>query len=449
MKFIQYVDRFFGIRQSGSSFALETRAGLTTFVTMAYILFVNPSILSQAISIPSPNLTAQLLTTTALAAAIGTWLMAFIARYPFALAPGMGTNAYFAFSVVLGMHVPWQTALGAVFISGILFILLSLFRIREMVVRIFPESLRHATTAGIGFFLALLGLENAGLIVKHETTLVSMGNITTPNCIVSLFGLLLTTILLVRKVRGAIFIGIAATTLFAILGKFPIFDGQVFRGLPTSFIQAPQWPKDLLFAMDLRGSLELGILGIVFVFLFVDFFDTAGTLIALSQSTNFDKTGQGLKRTTQAFLADAIATTIGAALGTSTTTCFMESAAGVEDGGKTGFTAFVVGVLFFLSIFFWPMLALVPKVSTAPALILIGFMMVACVRLIPWDDWQSAIPAFLTLFLIPMSFSIANGISFGILSYVLIRLFTGKIRETPFLLYLIAVLLILRFVYLS
>ncbi len=280
------IDQFFGIRSSGSSFTTEARAGVTTFVTMAYILFVNPSILGQAVRVDGVDLAAQLLVTTALVSGIGSWLMAFVARYPFALAPGMGTNAYFAFAVVLGLGIPWQIALGAVFVSGVLFLILSLLRIRETIVRIFPHSLKLATTVGMGLFLALLGLENSGLIVKHDVTLVTLGNLRTPESLVSLFGLVLTMILLVRRIRGAILIGILATTAFALLGQFPLYNGSAFSGWSGSLLQLPPWPKDLFLALDIRGSLNWEYASIIFIFLFVGFFDTAGALVGLSQASD-------------------------------------------------------------------------------------------------------------------------------------------------------------------
>ncbi|MBB6096649.1 AGZA family xanthine/uracil permease-like MFS transporter [Deinobacterium chartae] len=445
-----FLERYFGIAASGSTVGREIRAGLTTFLTMSYILFVNPDILSQAIRVP--NAFAQLLFATAIAAAIGSIMMGLVARYPFALAPGMGLNAYFAFSVVIGQGVPWQVALGAVFIEGLLFLALSFGGIRQAIITSLPNNLKFATSAGIGLFLAIIGLKNAGIVVDNPSTLVALGALTTPSVLIALFGLLVTAVLMVRRVPGAILFGIVGATLLAIITRAPVYAGPegkmvAFAGLNGSPVQLPVFPTDLFLAMDLQGALGLGILGIVFTFLFVSIFDTAGTLVGLSAKAGYLDEKGNLPRANQAFATDAIATSAGAAFGTSTTTAYVESASGIEEGGRTGLTAVVVGVLFLLALFLWPLAAAVPSAATAPALILVGALMASNLRLIEWDDYADAIPAFLTVALMPLTYSIANGISFGIISYAAIRLFSGRGRQVHWVMYLLAALLLVRYIW--
>lgn len=447
--FIKAVDNYFGISSSTSSYKQELRAGITTFVTMAYILFVNPQILGNAIQLPGANGFAQLLTATALAAGIGSILMGILARYPFALAPGMGLNAYFAFSVVIGQKIEWQVALGAVFISGTIFCILSVVRIREMIINAIPKDLKVATAAGIGLFLAILGLKNAGIVVDNPATLVGLGSMTSAPAAIALFGLLITAILLVRNIRGAILIGIILSTILAIATGAAVFQGKAFGGFTGGFIQAPAWPSDLFFSFDLVAAINFGVLGIVFTFLFVDLFDTAGTLMGLADTAGYlDKQGR-LPRASHAFFSDAVATMFGSILGTSTTTTYIESAAGINDGGRTGITSIVVGLLFLLSIFFWPLIGAVPAAATAPALILVGALMMMGVGKIEWKNYSVAIPSFLTLIGMPLTFSIANGVSFGIVSYVAIKLLSGKPKEVNWLMYILAALLIIRFIYIA
>ncbi len=438
------VDKIFQIRASRSSPLIEVRAGLTTFVTMSYILLVNPLILGQAI--PIEGIFPQLLTSTALVSGVGCWLMAFLARSPFALAPGMGMNSYFALSLVLGLGVPWQTALGAVFISGALFVLLSLFRIREVLTQMIPDNLKYASSAGLGLFLAMIGLQNAGIIVKHEHTLVTLGDLHSPATFVALIGLVATLIFLAFRWRGAIVLGIVLATAFAILAQMPVYGGRPFAGFSDGWLRFPQMPKDLWLSLDLKSALTWEMSGVIATFIFMLFFDTAGSLVGLSQLAGFPlQKDSHDKRMRRAFLSDALATTLGSLLGVSPSTCFMESATGIKEGGRTGLTAFTVGTLFFLSLFFWPLAGVVSKAATAPALIVIGSFMMASIRSVDWDDITSSFPAFLTLLMIPLTFSIANGVSFGILSYVLLKVCTGRYREVSILLYLFAALLTLRF----
>ncbi|MFT7624276.1 MAG: AGZA family xanthine/uracil permease-like MFS transporter [Myxococcota bacterium] len=430
--------------------SVEVRAGFTTFLTMAYILFVNPSILGNAIVIPGVDVGPQLLSATALAAGIGSIVMGLWARYPFALAPGMGLNAYFAFSVVLGQGIAWQAALGAVFLSGICFLVLSLVGVRELVVNAIPAPLQSAIACGIGAFLAFIGLQQGGIIVADPNTLVTLGNPATAGPALTIGGVILVAVLQARGIRGGVLLGIAAISALAIVTGAAVFQGQPFGGFTHGVVQAPVWPTDLFLALDIPGALDIGFFGIVFVFLFVDFFDTAGTLIGLSQRAPQLTDDQGrLERATQAFGSDAIATACGALLGTSTTTSYIESAAGIEEGGRTGTTALVVGALFFLSLFLWPLAGAVPAVATAPALIVVGALMMRGASDIAWTQPEVAVPAFLTIVGMPFSFSIATGISLGLISWVVIHAGVGKARQVHWLLWLLSALLVARFIWLA
>ena len=432
--------------------AVEVRAGTTTFLTMAYILFVNPAILGAAITIDGVNLQPQLMSATALAAAIGSMVMGLWARLPFALAPGMGLNAYFAYTVVLGQHIPWQTALGAVFISGLCFLVLSLIGVRQVVVRAIPQPLQLAISSGIGLFLAFLGLQHGGLVAAQPQTLVTLGDPTAAGPLLTLLGLVVTGVLMTRRIPGAILVGIVLTSLVAIATKAPVFTPEhvAFAGFGGSLVRAPVWPKDLWLALDVGSALDLGLLGIVFVFLFVDFFDTAGTLIGLSRRAPQLTDADGhLLRAKQAFGADAIATACGALLGTSTTTSYIESASGIEEGGRTGTTSLVVAGLFLVSLFFWPLAAAVPGVATAPALIVVGALMMRGVADVEWSDPAVAIPAFLTLVGMPLTFSISTGIALGLLSWVVIHALSGRARGVHPLLWGLAALLVARYAWLS
>ncbi|MEA2720531.1 MAG: adenine/guanine/hypoxanthine permease, partial [Candidatus Eremiobacteraeota bacterium] len=353
------IDAYFGIARAGSTVPRELRAGLTTFLTMSYVLFVNPQVLGSAIT-GVDNVFAKLLIVTALAAAIGSLLMALVARYPFAQAPGMGLNAYFAYTVVLGQHIAWQTALGAVFVSGTLFVILSLLGVRQAVVRAIPNPLKFAVTAGIGMFLAFIGLKNAGAIVANPATFVTLGPLTSPPVLIALFGLILTSALLVRRVRGAIVYGIAASTLLGIVAHAPLYPGAhgtlvPFGGFANGVVAVPVWPSGLIGALDVRAALSLGAAAIVFTFFFVDFFDATGTLVGLATRAGFVDANGDLPRARRTFASDGLAAMFGAALGTSTTTAYIESAAGIEEGGRTGLTALTVAVLFVLATLLWPL----------------------------------------------------------------------------------------------
>ncbi|WP_135230345.1 NCS2 family permease [Deinococcus fonticola] len=449
------LDRYFGITQSGSTVSRELRAGLTTFLTMSYILFVNPQVLGNAIHVP--NAFVQLLMTTAIAAAFGSFMMGLVAKYPFAQAPGMGLNAFFAFTVVLTMKVPWETALGAVFISGVLFVLLSVIGVRQAIVQSIPSALKFAITGGIGAFLAFLGLKNSGLVVSNPATFVGLGSLLSPPVWLALVGLVVTTGLMARRVTGAILWGILVTTLLGILLHLPVYPGgasgalQAFSGFSGNLLGifgTPVWPGDLVGKMDLAGALGLGLLHVVFTFFFVDFFDATGTLTGLSQKAGFLDAQGNMPRPRRLFAMDGLAAMFGAFMGTSTTTAYVESASGIGEGGRTGLTAVTVGVLFLLSMFLWPLASAIPAAATAPALILVGALMMEGVKEVDWSDIGESLPAFLTILLMPLTFSIANGVSFGIISYCAIKLLSGQARKVSPILYVIAALLLARYLFL-
>ena len=429
------MDRWFGLRDAGSDVRTEVEAGFTTFLTMAYILVVNPQILSEA-GVPIEGA----LFATAVGAAVGSILMGVLANYPFALAPGMGLNAYFTYTVVLGMGIPWQTALGAVFISGIVFIILTVGRIRELVIRGIPMTIKLATGAGIGLFIAFIGLRNAGIVAASPATMVTLGEVTAPATLLALAGLVLTAALLARGWKTAIMVGIVATAA-----------GAYLLGLaepPRAVLSVPD-PSGTFLAMDVPGALSLGLLQVVFVFLFVDMFDSVGTLVGLGRQAGFLSATGDLPRAQRALMADAVATTVGGAMGTSTVTAYVESATGVAEGGRTGLTAVTVGCLFLLAIFFSPLAAAVPTVATAPALIIVGSLMLRAVESIDWHDGTEAVPAFLTLVGMPLTFSIANGLALGFIAYPLIKVLAGRGGEVGLLAYTLAALFVLRFAFLA
>lgn len=445
------LDRYFGISAVGSTIPRELRAGLTTFLTMSYIIFVNPSVLSSAIDVP--NGFVQLLMVTCIAAMFGSMIMGIVAKYPFAQAPGMGLNAFFSFTVVLGMGVEWQTALGAVFISGLLFVVLSLIGVRQAIVKALPMGLKMAITAGIGCFLALLGLSNADIVVPNEATLVGLGDLTAPTAWLALLGLGLTAVLMARRVTGAILWGILVMSLIAVLSRIPVYAGgeddtlQAFPGFSDGVVALPVWPGDLVGQLDILGALSLGLVTVVLTFFIVDFFDATGTLTGLAHRSGYlDENGE-MPRAKRAFSVDGIAGMFGAFMGTSTVTAYVESASGIEEGGRTGLTATFTGVLFGLAMFLWPLASMVPGAATAPALILVGALMMQGIRHIEWEKVSESVPAFLTIILMPLTFSIANGVSLGIISYCVIKLATGEGRKVSWPLYLIAAFLLSRYVF--
>jgi adenine/guanine/hypoxanthine permease len=441
------VEQYFSLSSQGTSVKQELRAAFTTFMAMAYILFLNPQILSQGIVAASgaESIRAQLLTSTALAAAFGSIMMGLFARYPIAVAPGMGLNVYFAFSVVLGQGVPWPIALGTVFVSGIVFLMLSVTGFREAVVQAIPVSLKRAMASGIGLFLSIFGFTNPGIIVAKESTLVGLGSLTSPSVLLTILGLILAVILQLRRVKGALLFAMLTVSTLALALHLPVYQGKSFDGSTIQIMSLPVWPSDLFFSLDVPGALTFKNLSIVITFLLIAFFDTAGTLIGLSEKSKISDAEGRIPRGGRVFITDALATTVGSLLGVSTTTAYVESAAGIEDGGRTGLVAVFVGFMFLISIIFWPLAALIPACATAPALILLGVLMMDSVAKIPWDDLAEAFPAFLTILLIPLTWSISTGIAAGVLSYIVIRLFTGRHRELNPIMYLLGVILLLKF----
>ncbi|KAF0203825.1 MAG: putative MFS transporter AGZA family xanthine/uracil [Bacteroidetes bacterium] len=426
-------EKFFRLAENKTTIRTEVLAGLTTFMTMAYILAVNPSILSAT----GMDRNA-LFTATALSALVATLVMALYAKLPFALAPGMGLNAFFAFTVVLGMGHSWQFALTAVFIEGIIFILLTAFNIRELIINSIPMNMKHAVSAGIGLFIAFIGLQNAGVIVNNDAVLVGLGSIKTHTVIVALLGVIITGVLLARKVKGALLIGIFAATLIGIPFGVTVFPDGSLVSLPPSI--AP-----IFLQFEFHNIFTLDMLVVVFTFLFVDMFDTVGTLVGVSDKAGMLSPEGKVPRAKEALFADAIGTTAGAMLGTSTVTTYVESASGVAEGGRTGLTALSVAGLFLLALFLAPLFLMIPAAATAPVLFLVGLFMMSPILKIDLNDFTEAIPAFFTIIMMPLSYSIAEGIVFGMLSYVLLKVFTGKHREVTPVMYVLAVLFIISF----
>jgi adenine/guanine/hypoxanthine permease len=439
---MSFLEKTFQLRERGTSVQTEVLAGATTFLTMAYIVLVNPAILSTT-GMPLAGVAAA----TCLAAGVGCLLMGFLANYPIALAPGMGLNAYFAFTVVQGMGVPWQTALGLVFISGVLFFLLTLVGVRQLIVSAIPRALFSAIAAGIGLFIAFIGLRGAGLVVANPATLVGLGDIHTPATLLALLGLAILSILMVLKVRGAIFIGIVAT---AVLGW--VLGLATWSPQPYSLEQmtGTALQLDIPAALGIGGrGFGLALLEILFVFLFVDLFDNVGTLVAVSKKAGLMRPDGSIPRLNRILFADAGATVVGSLAGTSTVVSYIESASGVSAGGRTGLTAVITGLLFLATLFVAPWAQVIPAAATAPALILVGGMMMAPLTEIDWDDPVVAIPAFLTLVTIPLTFSIANGLAFGVIAYAVLKLVTRRIARADWLLFALAALFVARFVYMA
>ncbi len=436
------LDRLFDLKARGTTVRTEVLAGATTFMTMAYIILVNPSILSQA-GLPAAGVAAA----TCLAAGVGCLIMGLFANYPIALAPGMGLNAYFTFTVVLGMGVPWRVALGLVFISGVVFLFLTLTGVRRLIVSAIPRALFAAIAAGIGLFIAFIGLKSAGLVVANPATTVALGDVKQPMTLLALGGLALIAVLEVLKVRGGILIGIVATTLVGWAAGLVHWNPQAYSVAEMT---------STAFQLDLKGALGLGghgiglaLVEILFVFVFVDLFDNVGTLVAVTTKAGLVAPDGTIPRLNRILVADAAATTVGALAGTSTVVSYIESASGVSAGGRTGLTAVVVGLLFLVALFAAPLAQAIPAATTAPALILVGAMMMAPLADIDWADPSVAIPAFLTLVAIPLTFSIANGLAFGVIAYVGIRALTGRLKRGDWLLAVLAVLFIARFAYMA
>ncbi|MEW5920017.1 MAG: NCS2 family permease [Bacillota bacterium] len=432
MKGVNVLERFFRLKENKTNMQTEIIAGITTFMTMAYIIFVNPNILSAA----GMDFGA-VMTATALAAGIATILMGLVTNYPFALASGMGLNAFFAF--VVAPIAGWQIALGAVFISGIVFFLLSVLRIIDVIDFAVPVSLKRAISAGIGLFIAFIGLQGAGVIVGSPATQVTLGDLNAPGVMLSLIGLAIIAILMARRVKGAILLGILITTvigMFMGIARTPAGIGDII-GRPASLLP-------VLGQLDIRGALGLGFM-LIFAFVFVDVFDTMGTLMGTAARAGFlDKEGR-LPKIKNAMLVDAVGTAGGALLGTSTVTTYVESAAGISEGGRTGLTSLVTGVLFLLALFLAPLAGLVPPQATAPALIIVGVLMVGGVAGINFEDFTEAFPAFLTLLFMPLAFSIADGIAIGFLAYPIVKAVSGRAKEVHWFVYVLAVVSFIHF----
>ncbi len=427
------LEKLFGMSTKNTSVKTEVLAGITTFMTMAYILAVNPGILS----VTGMDKEA-LFTATAISAIIGTLVMAFYAKLPFALAPGMGLNAFFAFTVVLTMGYSWEFALTAVFIEGIIFLLLTLFNIRELIVNAIPMNLKHAVSAGIGLFIAFIGLQNAGIIQNNDAVLVGLGDMGSPKAIVAFFGILVIGILLVLKVKGALLIGMLSSTILALFLN-------VTHMPEDGFVSAPPSLEPIFLKLDFSQVFTVDMLIVLFTFLFVDMFDTVGTLVGVAGKANMLTKDGKVPKVKQALFADAIGTTFGALLGTSTVTTYVESAAGVSEGGRSGLTSFTVAILFFIALFFAPLFIMIPGAATAPALFMVGLFMISPILKINFDDYTESIPAFFTIIMMPLTYSIAEGIVFGMLAYVLLKLFTGKFKDVSIVMYVLAVLFILKF----
>lgn len=428
------IERYFRLNENHTTIRAEFLGGLTTFITMAYIVVVNPQILSKA-GIPVEGVVFA----TCIASAAATLVMGLYANYPIALAPGMSLNAYFTYSVCLGMHVPWRTALGVIFFSGVFFLILTVTRIREQIVNGIPECLKHSTAAGIGMFIAFVGLRNASLVVANPATFVSLGSFANHEAQLALIGLAIILVLMTRKITGAILIGVLATTLIGILRGMSSWPSAIFS-LPH--------PAATWLQLDLRGALHLGLLEIVFIFLFVDLFDNVGTLVGVCEQGGFVKDGK-IPRVGRALVSDAVGTIFGALTGTSTVTSYIESAAGVAAGARTGLSNIVVAALFLLAAFFAPLAAAIPGYATAPALIIVGALMTESIGRVRWPDFTESIPAFVTLLATPLTFSIATGLSLGLISYTLVKVAAGKFKEVSPVIWILTLLFILRYAYLA
>jgi AGZA family xanthine/uracil permease-like MFS transporter len=429
------LEQLFKLKENNTNVRTEIVAGITTFLTMAYIIFVNPDILSKA-GMPFGAVFAA----TCIAAAVGTLLMALLSNYPIALAPGMGLNAYFAFVVVGAMKYSWQVALGCVFISGIIFFIISVLPIREWIVNAIPKSLKMAIAAGIGLFLALIALENAKIVVAHPVTLVTHGKLASWPVLMTVLGFALIVALEYRKVIGGVIIGILAVTVISILA-----GEQKFGGI----FDVPPSVAPVFLQMDLAGAMSVGLVTVVFAFLFVDLFDNTGTLIALAHRGGFMRPDGTVPRLNRALMADSGAAMIGAAVGTSTTTSYIESASGINAGGRTGLTGVTVAVLFLLALFIAPLAGSIPPYATAPALLYVSILMARGLAEIEWNDVTEAAPAVITAIAMPFTFSIAEGIAFGFISYAGIKLVAGRYRDIHPAVGILAVLFVIKYVFIG
>jgi len=432
---------YFKFKENNTNFRTEITAGFTTFLTMAYIIFVQPAVLSQG----GMDFGAVMV-ATCLSAALATLIMGLLANYPIALAPGMGENFFFVFTVIIAMGIGWQTALGVIFISGVLFLLLTILKVRERIIETIPESLKHAIAVGIGFFIAFIGLVNAGLVVKPAAGMLQLGDVRSKPTLLALLGLFIIVTLMIKKIRGAILWGMFATTLVGFL-----VGGVIYHGILSS----PPSVSPTFLKLDIIGALKWELFTIIIVFLFMDVFDTIGTLIAVSEEAGFMKAGR-LPRAGRALMADAVGTVFGSLAGTSTVTSYIESCAGIEEGGRTGLTSVTVGLLFLVSLFFYPLAKMVGggyEVApgallypiTAPALIVVGSMMTRNIVKVDFSDYTESIPAFLVMLGMPLTFSIADGLAFGFISYPILKIVSGRAKEASWLTYLLGLVFILRY----
>ena len=428
------LNKLFGFDSTKSTIRNEIIAGVTTFLTMSYILAVNPAMFKVLDGMPG----GAVFTATALAGIVGCVAMALIGKLPFGLAPGMGLNAFFVYSVCLGMGYSWQFALTAVLIEGLVFILLTVTNVREAIVNAIPLSLRNAIGAGIGLFIAFIGLHSAGVVVSNEATLVELGDITSGSALLALIGLVITGFLYAKNVPGSILIGIIATMLVGI----PLGVTE-FKGVLSS----PESIQPIFCQFEWDKILTIDMLVVVFTFLFIDMFDTVGTLVGVCTKAKMTDEKGNIYRLKQAFMADAIATTVGAMLGTSTTTTYVESASGVAQGGRSGLTALVVGVCFAVALFFSPLFLSIPAAATAPALIIVGLLMLEPIKNIQLDDFSESIPAFVCLITMPLTYSISNGILLGMIAYVLMNIIMGNFKKLTPTTYILAILFILKFIF--
>lgn len=426
--------KLFGYDPTKTTVRTELLAGLTTFLTMSYILAVNPAMFSQLDGMSA----GAVFTATALAAIVGSLAMALLGKMPFGLAPGMGLNAFFVYTVCMGMGYSWQFALTAVFIEGLIFIVLTLTNLREAIVNAIPASLKNAIGAGIGLFIAFIGLQNAGIVVNNDATLVSLGDITSGSALLGLIGLIITGVLVVKDVRGGLLIGILVTTIIGIPMGLTEYNGIV--SMPHSL-------SDIFCQFEWGHVLSLDMVVVVFTFLFIDMFDTIGTLVGVCTKANIIGADGRIPRIKEAFMADSIATTVGACLGTSTTTTYVESASGVAQGGRTGLTAFAVAACFAIALFFSPIFLAIPAAATAPVLVIVGLFMMSPIKNIPFDDYAESIPAFVTIIMMPMVYSISDGILMGMISYVILNALCGNFKRITPAMYILAVLFILKYIF--
>jgi AGZA family xanthine/uracil permease-like MFS transporter len=435
------IQRLFQLDVHGTTVRTELLAGLTTFLTMAYIVVVNPVILGAA-GLPM----AAVAVATCLAAGFGCILMGLMSNYPLAMAPGMGLNAYFTYTVVKGMGLPWQTALGCVFLSGLAFLILTVSGVRQLIITAVPRSLFAAVAGGIGLFIAFIGLADAGIVVAKSGTIVGLGNLTAPTATLALLGLLIIAVLQAMRLRAAMLLGILATATIAWVSGAAHFSAA---GYNLGDISAAAFKLDIRQALNLKGGIGLSLVEIVFVFLFVDLFDNVGTLVAVTKRAGLVAPDGSIPRLNRILLTDSISMLFGALVGTSPVTSYIESAAGVAVGGRTGLTSVFVGLLFLLTLFFAPLVQAIPVAATAPALILVGALMMGALAEVDWAEPSVAIPAFLTAIIIPLTYSIANGLAFGITSHALLKLLRGQARAADWLVYLLAALCVARFIYMA